>query len=81
MRTTSGENGLECFAVGRDGFFGGALAQVYEHVEGHRNEPAIINDLALTLRFETGLVRNISSPETIWHDIGTIGTKMECRMR
>ena len=42
--------------------FGGALAEVYEDVEGHRSEPVTINDLALTtLRFETGLARNISA--------------------
>ena len=34
----------------------------YEHVEGHRNEPATNNDLALTaLRLETELARNIST--------------------
>ena len=43
-------------------FFGGALAEVYEHVEVHRNESATINDLSLTvLRFDTGLVRIIAS--------------------
>ena len=54
-RTTSGETGLEFFAVGLDGFFGGALADIYEHVEGHRNDSATILDLALTsLRFDAG---------------------------
>ena len=43
-RTTSGENGLEFFAVGLDDFFGGALAEIYEHVEGHRNDSATILD-------------------------------------
>ena len=54
-RTTSGENGFEFFAVGLDDFFGVALAEIYEHVEGHRNDPATILDLALTsLRFDAG---------------------------
>ena len=38
---------------------GGALAEVYEHVEGHRSESATINDLAIIApRCETELVRN-----------------------
>ena len=42
--------------------FGGALAEIYEHVEGHRNDSATIVDLALTsLRFGAGLLRNIST--------------------
>ena len=45
-----------------DDFFGGELAEIYEHVEGHRNDSATIVDLALTsLRFEAGLLRNIST--------------------
>ena len=41
-------------------FIGGVLTEVYERLEGHRSEPATINDLALTApRFETGLIRNI----------------------
>ena len=48
------DNGLTCF--------GAASAEVDEHVEGRQNEPATINVLALTsLKFETGLVRNISA--------------------
>ena len=40
----------------------GALPEIYEHVEGHQNESAIIIDLALTtLRFDTELVRNMST--------------------
>ena len=43
-------------------FFGGALAEIYEHVEGHRNDSATILDLALmSLRFNAGLLRNIST--------------------
>ena len=43
-------------------FFGGAPAEDNERVEGHRNEPAAINDLTHTAqRFETGLVRNIAT--------------------
>ena len=43
-------------------FFGGALAEIYEHVEGHRNDSATIPDLALTsLTFDAGLLRNIST--------------------
>ena len=62
MRTASGENGPECFAIGRGVFFGGAPAEDNEHVEGHRNEPAAINDLTHTAqRFETGFVRNIAT--------------------
>ena len=42
--------------------FGGALAEIYEHIEGHRNDTASILDLALTsLRFGAGLLRNIST--------------------
>ena len=41
-------------------FFGVALAEVFEHVEGYRNDSATILDLALTsLRFDAGLLRNI----------------------
>ena len=41
-------------------FFGGALAEIYEHIEAHRNESATILDLALTsLRFYAGLLRKI----------------------
>ena len=62
VRTTSGENGLECFAVGLDDFLGGALAKIYDHVEGQRNDSATILDLALTtLRFDAGLIRNITT--------------------
>ena len=40
----------------------GGDAQVYEHLEGHRSEPATINDKAhTTLRFGTGFLRNIST--------------------
>ena len=43
-------------------FFGGALAEIDEHVEGHRNDSATILDLALTsLRIDAGLLRNIST--------------------
>ena len=43
-------------------FFGGALAEIYEHVEGHRDDSATILDLALTsLRFDSGLLRNMST--------------------
>ena len=46
----------------RDDFFGGALAEIYEHLEGHRNDSATIIDLALTtLRFDAGLIRNIAT--------------------
>ena len=42
-------------------FFGGALAKIYEHVEGNRNDSATILDLALmSLRFDAGVLRNIS---------------------
>ena len=43
-------------------FFGGPLTKFYGHVEGHRNDSATIIDLALTtLRFDSVLVRNIST--------------------
>ena len=42
------KKGLECFAHDPDYFLGVALAEVCEHVEGHWNEPATIDDLALT---------------------------------
>ena len=49
-----------CSWCGR--FFGGALTEFHEHVEGHRNDSATINDLALTtLKFDAGLLRNIST--------------------
>ena len=42
--------------------FGGALAEICEHTEGHRNDSATIIDLTLTtLRFDSGLVCNIST--------------------
>ena len=42
--------------------FGGALADIYEHDEGHRDDSATIIDLALTTqRFDLGSVRNIST--------------------
>ena len=42
-------------------FFGGALAEIYEHAEGPRGDSATIVDLALTsLRFDAGLLRDIS---------------------
>ena len=45
-------------------FFGGALAEIYELVEEHRNDSATIPDLALTsLRFDAGLLRNISTEQ------------------
>ena len=49
--------------IGASGrFFGGALADFYEHIEGHSNDSATILDLALTsLRFDAGLLRNIST--------------------
>ena len=47
-------------AVGLDDLFGGALAEIYEHFEGHRDDSATILDLA-SLRFEAGLVRNSST--------------------
>ena len=38
------------------------MAEIYEHVEGLRNDSAIIIDLALTVpRFDAGLIRNIST--------------------
>ena len=41
--------------------FGGALAEIFEHVEGHRNDSATILYQALTsLRFDAGLLSNIS---------------------
>ena len=43
-------------------FFGGALAETYEHVQGHRNDSTTILDLTLSsLRFDAVLLRNISS--------------------
>ena len=36
------------FRSGFGRFFGGALAEIYEHVEGHGNDSATILDLALT---------------------------------
>ena len=43
-------------------FWGGALSEIDEHVQGHRNDSAIILDLALTsMRFDVGLLRNIST--------------------
>ena len=43
-------------------FFGGALAEIYEQVEGHRNDSAIILDLTLSSsRFDAGLLRNVST--------------------
>ena len=43
-------------------FFGGALAEIHQHVEGHRNDSATILDLALmSLRFAAGLLRNSST--------------------
>ena len=60
LRTKSGENGRECFAVGRDDSLVVHWQKVYEHVQAPRSESA--NDLALTaLRFASGLVRNIAS--------------------
>ena len=42
--------------------FGGALAEIYEHVDGHRNDSATILDLELTsLRFHAGLLRKFST--------------------
>ena len=49
-------------------FFGGALAEIYEHVEGHRNDSATTLDLALTsLRFDSGLLRNMSTE--LYHEL------------
>ena len=60
--TRSGANGLEFFAVGLDDFFGGSLAEIYEYIKRHRNDSATLLDLALTsLRFDAGLLRNIST--------------------
>ena len=43
-------------------FVGGTLAEIYEHVEGHRSESATINDLTISVpRSDTGLVRNIAT--------------------
>ena len=43
-------------------FFGGALAEIYGHVEGHRDDSATILDLTLSsLRFDAGWPRNIST--------------------
>ena len=43
-------------------FFGGALSEIYEHVDGHRHDSAFMLDLALTsLMFDAGLLRNISA--------------------
>ena len=59
-RLTSGENRLEFFWELVWAIFGGAQAEIYEHVEGHRNDSATILDMALTsLRFDAGLLRNI----------------------
>ena len=42
--------------------FCGVLAEIYEHVEGHHNDSATILNLSLTsLRFDAGLLRNIST--------------------
>ena len=61
-RTTSGRNGGRVCRSWSGGFFGGALAQIYEHTEGLRNDSATILDLALTpLRLDSGLLRNIST--------------------
>ena len=38
-------------------FFGGALAEIHEHVGGHRNDSATILDRS----FDAGLLRNIST--------------------
>ena len=54
--------GLEFLRSWFGRFFGGALAEFYKHVEGHRYDSATILDLALTsLRFDAGLLRNIST--------------------
>ena len=45
MRTTSGENGLECFAVGVRYFLVVCWQKIYEYVK----------------KFDSGLVRNIST--------------------
>ena len=45
------EQGISAFesnCSSSERFFGGALAEIYEHVEGHRNEFATILDVALT---------------------------------
>ena len=61
-RTTRGRNGGRVFCSWSGGFFSGALAEIYEHIEGHRNDSATILDLALTpLRFDAALLRNFST--------------------
>ena len=42
--------------------FGGALAEIYDHIEVHRNDSATFQDMTLTSwRFGAGLIRNIST--------------------
>ena len=45
-------------------FFGGELADIYEHLESHSNDPATINDLDLTvMKHDPGHVRNIATEQ------------------
>ena len=54
--------GQKCFAVCLDDSFGGTLADICEHLETHRNDPATISDLELVLlTYDPGLVRNIAT--------------------
>ena len=53
---------LEVFRSWLGRFCGGARAEIYKHLEAHRNESATIDDLPRTsLRFDTGLVRNVAA--------------------
>ena len=50
------------FRSGLGRFYGGALAEIYGLLEGHRNDSATIIDLALTVpSLNAGLIRNIST--------------------
>ena len=54
VRTTSGKNGIDLSTVGLFFFFGGTLADIYEPVEGHRDDSATTPDLTLSsLRLTT----------------------------
>ena len=60
-RTTSGENGLEFFAVGLGDFWVVRWQQSTNTLK-HRNDSATSLDLApMSLRFDAGLLRNIST--------------------
>ena len=62
-RTSSGEREwARVFRSWSVRLFGGALAEIYEHVEGRRDDSATNFDLTLSsLRFAAGLLRNIST--------------------